>query len=105
RSRKLRSVDEDVVVGVLGRETDFEYPIHKSVGKGRRAGRRCAGAENGEMSSGVHWCMAACGGEMSRKQRSQIDGAEEDDADLKPGVVGLLRRRRRCKRPEKAMQN
>ncbi|KAL6996921.1 hypothetical protein U1Q18_007045, partial [Sarracenia purpurea var. burkii] len=32
-------------------------------------------------------------------------GAGEDDAELKPGVAGLLRRRRRCKRLENAMQN
>ncbi|KAL7001252.1 hypothetical protein U1Q18_002404, partial [Sarracenia purpurea var. burkii] len=46
-----------------------------------------------------------CGGEMIRIQRSQIDGAEEDDAELKPRIAGLLRRRRQCKRLEKAMQN
>ncbi|KAL6992474.1 hypothetical protein U1Q18_010583, partial [Sarracenia purpurea var. burkii] len=62
--------------------------------KGRRTVRRCAGAANGEMSSSVHWCVAACGDEMSRRRRSQIDGAEEDDAELEPGVVGLLCRRR-----------
>ncbi|KAL6984778.1 hypothetical protein U1Q18_018157, partial [Sarracenia purpurea var. burkii] len=68
-----------------------------SVGKERRTGRRCAGASNGEMSSGVHRCVAACDDEMSRRQRSQIDGAEEDDAELEPRVVRLLRWRRRCK--------
>ncbi|KAL6973080.1 starch synthase [Sarracenia purpurea var. burkii] len=35
---------------------------------------------------------------MSRRQRSQIDGAKEDDAELEHGVSRLLRRRKRCKR-------
>ncbi|KAL6955599.1 hypothetical protein U1Q18_015765 [Sarracenia purpurea var. burkii] len=71
--------------------------FYLSVGKGRHAGQRCAEAANGEMSSRVHWCVAACSGEMSRRWRSQIDDAEEDDAKLEPGVAGLLRQRRRCK--------
>ncbi|KAL6992684.1 hypothetical protein U1Q18_010797 [Sarracenia purpurea var. burkii] len=32
-------------------------------------------------------------------------GAGEDDAEFESGVAGLLRRRRRCKRLENAMQN
>ncbi|KAL6967960.1 hypothetical protein U1Q18_033763 [Sarracenia purpurea var. burkii] len=103
--RRQICAGEDVVVGVLGREADFEYLIHRSVGKGRRTGRRCAGVANDEMSSGVHRCVAVCGDEMSRRRRSQIDGAKEDDAELEPGITGLLRRRGRCKRSEKAMQN
>ncbi|KAL6972810.1 hypothetical protein U1Q18_026984 [Sarracenia purpurea var. burkii] len=57
----------------------------------RRTGRRCAGAANGEMSSGVHRCVATCDDEMSRRRRSQIDGAEEDDVELEPRVAELLR--------------
>ncbi|KAL6982708.1 hypothetical protein U1Q18_016096 [Sarracenia purpurea var. burkii] len=82
RSRELWSAGKDVVVGVLGREADFGYPIHISVGKGRCTGRRC---------------VAACGDEMSRRRRSQIDDAKEDDVELESGIVGLLCRRRRCK--------
>ncbi|KAL6977134.1 hypothetical protein U1Q18_025929 [Sarracenia purpurea var. burkii] len=89
---KITNVGEDVVVGVLGREVDFGYPIHRFVGKGR-----CAGVANDEMSSGVHRCVAACGGEMSRRRRSQIDGVEEDDAERALS--------RRISTPEKAMQN